>query len=129
LKIIRSFFKYHFGFISLVIGIFVLSSIPGDRFPVISFDFGDKIVHVFLYFLLMIFTYISFSEQKIVDFKDKVLISSFLFSVLYGITDEIHQYFIPNRLCDIYDILSDTAGAVTGVVAVMIIIKRKINVF
>ena len=108
-------------------GIFVLSSVPGDSFPEITLDFGDKFVHVFLYFLFMIFTYISFAEQKIADLKDNVLIYSFIFTVLYGITDEIHQYFVPNRLFDFYDILANAAGAAAGMVTIMIIIKRKIK--
>jgi VanZ family protein len=101
--------------------------VPGDSFPEITLDFGDKIVHVFLYFLLMIFTYISFAEQKIADLKDNLLIYSFIFTVLYGITDEIHQYFVPNRLFDFYDIVANTAGAAVGMATIMIIIKRKIK--
>jgi VanZ family protein len=101
--------------------------VPGDSFPEITLDFGDKFVHVFLYFLLMIFTYISFAEQKVADLKDKVMILSFLFTVLYGVSDEIHQFFVPNRLFDFYDMLANAAGAAAGMVTIMIIIKRGIK--
>ena len=33
---------------------------------------------------------------------------------LYGITDEIHQLFVPDRACDPIDWLVDTAGALLG---------------
>lgn len=33
---------------------------------------------------------------------------------LYGVTDEIHQIFVPGRCCDPIDWLVDTAGAVLG---------------
>lgn len=29
----------------------------------------------------------------------------------YGLADEIHQHFVPGRVCDPYDIASDTMGA------------------
>lgn len=34
-----------------------------------------------------------------------------VFAVLYGITDEIHQYFVPERSFDPLDIIADTGGA------------------
>jgi VanZ family protein len=33
---------------------------------------------------------------------------------VYGITDEVHQYFVPGRDCNIWDWIADAAGAVTG---------------
>lgn len=32
----------------------------------------------------------------------------------YGVSDEIHQYFTPNRSVDIYDWVADTLGALAG---------------
>ena len=34
-----------------------------------------------------------------------------LFTALFGIADEIHQYFVPGRLCSLFDALLDTCGA------------------
>ncbi len=45
----------------------------------------------------------------------KKALFSFLFSVFYAITDEIHQYFVPDRVCDIKDVLVDSLGAATGI--------------
>ena len=36
-------------------------------------------------------------------------------AVLYSVTDEIHQMFVPGRACMFTDILIDSAGALTGV--------------
>ncbi|MDR1898725.1 MAG: VanZ family protein [Treponema sp.] len=33
---------------------------------------------------------------------------------VYGITDELHQYFVPGRDCNIRDWAADTLGAVIG---------------
>ncbi len=36
-------------------------------------------------------------------------------SIAYAITDELHQLFVPGRACDIFDVMVDTAGIITGV--------------
>ena len=35
-------------------------------------------------------------------------------SILYGVTDEIHQYFVPGRACMLLDVGIDTCGAIFG---------------
>ena len=35
-------------------------------------------------------------------------------SVVYAITDEIHQTFVPGRSGEVFDVVIDTAGAATG---------------
>lgn len=46
------------------------------------------------------------------------LINTFFLAViitlLYGISDEIHQSFVPNRTYDIHDIVADGIGGLAG---------------
>lgn len=49
-------------------------------------------------------------------------ILSFSLSSLYALTDEIHQYFVPGRACQLIDWLVDTCGVVLGVVMFCILI-------
>ncbi len=53
------------------------------------------------------------------------LTSVFAFSgtVLYAITDEIHQIFVPDRAFQLSDILVDSTGALIGVIASFVILK------
>jgi len=44
-----------------------------------------------------------------------MLILSVLLSSLYGIGDEIHQYFVPYRSADLMDVLADILGSFIGV--------------
>src|SRR5690606_15800676 len=37
-----------------------------------------------------------------------------LLAVLYGISDEIHQSFVPGRFPDLWDLVADSAGALLG---------------
>lgn len=49
-------------------------------------------------------------------------------SIVYSITDELHQLFVPGRACDIFDIMIDTAGIITGVLIyhmIAVLLKRK----
>ena len=39
-------------------------------------------------------------------------------TVLYSLTDEFHQSFVPNRHPDVFDLATDLAGAVTALVIV-----------
>lgn len=38
----------------------------------------------------------------------------YLIGVIYAISDEIHQFFVPNRYFDIYDIIVDMIGVILG---------------
>lgn len=59
-------------------------------------------------------------------------IIAFLGTVLYAITDEIHQLFVPGRAFQFSDILVDSAGALIGVtvsaVILKIILKKRGNI-
>lgn len=48
---------------------------------------------------------------------------AFFGTVLYAITDEIHQIFVPGRAFQISDILVDSTGALIGVIASFVILK------
>ena len=52
-------------------------------------------------------------------------ISAITFSALYAVSDELHQYFVPGRSCQIGDVLFDTAGAVIGAAVCLFLIKAK----
>ena len=47
---------------------------------------------------------------------------SIIFSIIYAATDEIHQYFVPGRACQLSDLTVDTCGIVFAVVVFCIII-------
>ena len=55
----------------------------------------------------------------------KVLLFAVALASLYGITDEIHQLFVPGRMCDPLDWLTDTAGAALGAGVAQLLAKRR----
>lgn len=59
-----------------------------------------------------------------VTFETKLLpIIAFAGTVIYAITDEIHQIFVPDRAFQLSDILIDSTGALIGVITSLIILK------
>lgn len=43
------------------------------------------------------------------------------FSAVYALTDEIHQYFVPERACRLFDVAIDTSGAAFGTALFLLI--------
>lgn len=44
-------------------------------------------------------------------------VAAVLFVMLYATTDEIHQTFVPNRQGSVWDVLIDTVGGLSGILA------------
>lgn len=49
----------------------------------------------------------------------RALLVAILVATLYGVTDEFHQSFVPNRMTDAKDLLVDFLGATAGALAAM----------
>ena len=45
----------------------------------------------------------------------KYIIYSIIICLLYSISDEIHQIFVPGRSCELLDIMIDTLGSLLGI--------------
>ena len=72
----------------------------------------DKVVHMFEYACLAwLFYYSLIRTTRYTYFRIGLLATAF--TVLYGISDEIHQLFVPGRTFDIMDMVFDALGALT----------------
>ena len=52
-----------------------------------------------------------------------------LLTVIYAIIDEIHQYFVPNRYFDIFDVFIDIIGVVIGFLVFILIKNLKERIY
>jgi VanZ family protein len=75
----------------------------------------DKVLHFVAYALLGALFLRAFKTSRIKNNIKLMVILSVLLSSLYGISDEIHQYFVPYRDADLMDVLADTLGGLMGV--------------
>jgi len=124
------FLKYHFPFLFWLTAIFVQSSFPADVYPPIQIFSADKIVHIGVYGLLAALCYISLIHQLNSPLLSKYpLLLTVLITSLYGVTDEIHQLFVPNRDCEFWDWLADFAGAVIMVLLIKYYLQKKYKIF
>jgi VanZ family protein len=62
-------------------------------------------------------------------FSMKPFLWSFIICTLYGASDEIHQYFVPNRSSEVQDWLADAAGAVLMVLIIKYFLQKKYILF
>lgn len=46
-----------------------------------------------------------------------------IINVVYAISDEFHQYFVPERAAELKDVLVDTAGALSGILIFLLILR------
>ncbi len=96
--------------------IFTVSSLPN---PQIGGETPDYILHALEYFLLALLLIRLFLARQFLsdgkrDFTNwqQVCLLGVIIAVGYGVTDEIHQYFVPGRYCSLSDVFSDTVGAI-----------------
>jgi VanZ family protein len=93
-------------FVMLVI--FLFSARPPSELP--YFDWADRIVkkggHIIGYAVL------AFLYWRAFDFKEEKVWVAWFLAVLYAITDEFHQSFVPGRFSSVWDVLIfDNFGA------------------
>jgi VanZ family protein len=92
--------------------IFSLSAAPGKYVPHL-FLFSDKVFHFLEYLpfgLLVIRAFLKTRSSP----KVNSLLLTVLVIIVYALSDEFHQRFVPDRQFDLIDALFDTIGALTG---------------
>jgi VanZ family protein len=90
----------------------------------IESDANEKLIyktaHITVYAVLAWLWWRALAARREVSWS--ILLLALLFTVLYGISDEIHQLFVPGRHGQIADIFFDTGGAL-----VMILLIRRVK--
>lgn len=77
-----------------------------------------KGAHMFVYAVLVWLWWRALSPERRITWP--VLLLALLFTVLYAVSDEIHQRFVPGRHGQLADVLFDAAGAL----AMILLIRR-----
>lgn len=82
-----------------------------------------KLAHFTIYTLGGAITFVFIDKFNTTNRKK--VIYSLVFCIIYAVLDEIHQYYVPGRSCEIRDVLIDTIGASLGIFIAQFIINRK----
>jgi len=94
--------------------IFIQSAYPSPG-QIPAWPFFDKFLHVAAYTIMGALFLRAFGTTRIKHNLNFVMILSILCSSLYGMSDELHQYFVPHRNSDVLDVLADIIGSICGV--------------
>ena len=80
-----------------------------------------KIAHFSIYTVGGVLVMVFFSKLNITS--KKKIIYSLVFCAIYAVLDELHQYFVPGRSCEIRYVLIDSTGSLLGILVSYYIIK------
>ena len=72
----------------------------------------DKAIHFMEYGVLSLLFFISLRKSAPGYNIKAAAVLAIIFSGLYGISDEVHQYFVPGRESSIGDVTANLIGAV-----------------
>lgn len=101
--------------------IFFLSSQshPEDRLPPFLFkEISDKVLHAVEYGILALLCYRAFRRAAGPVLARQAVVLAIVTASVYGLTDEVHQAFVPLRDASWQDWLADTTGAALAAVGV-----------
>lgn len=103
--------------------LFFVSGMSQPPAPDLGFDWQDKVQHAGAFFIMGLLAYRAAAWLFPRCGHGAHLLIAFCFASLYGATDEIHQYFVPERSSDILDWVADTVGALLAILTVTL--RRK----
>lgn len=94
----------------------------GESRAVMNFMFGGvlnnefvhflirKAAHIFIYMVLGILACLTMKE-----YTEKEIQTAIIICVLYAVSDEVHQYFVPERSMQLSDVILDSIASLAGI--------------
>jgi VanZ family protein len=96
--------------------LFLLSEFRGFT-PNVWFAVHDKLVHLLLYGVLGA----TLSWAKRMSDRSVPHWALLSLGLAYGVVDELHQRFVPNRVSSVDDLVADAIGLVIGYVVMLLV--------
>lgn len=75
--------------------------------------------HLGIFFVFTFFLFLTIKGKE--DIKIKYIIWTLIIALVYAISDEVHQLFVPGRVASIRDVLIDLIGITTAIISNLII--------
>jgi VanZ family protein len=110
------FWKFNYLGVSWAVFILVLSGLPGDQFEQSKLENADKVIHVFLYGVLVFLLAVGFLKQSSFrQLKEQTLRKVALMAVVYGILVEgLQATVFVGRSIEVSDMLFNGVGVIIG---------------
>ncbi|MDX2501310.1 MAG: VanZ family protein [Deltaproteobacteria bacterium] len=111
---LKNFIYYWLPVILYCIAIYIQSDFPSSE-HIPTFEFSDKVLHFLAYAVMGVLFYRAYQTLSFKNNIQLLMLLSMISASLYGISDEIHQSFVPDRDGSLMDVMADVLGAVCGV--------------
>ncbi|MBR9704570.1 VanZ family protein [Candidatus Pacearchaeota archaeon] len=108
--------------IIIAIAIFYISSMTFESIGTGTTSINSYIYHFMIFFLFAFFLLISLIKGK---YNISLLIIALSIAIIYGISDEIHQLFVPSRYGCIEDVMTNSLGILSAGIIYTIRLKVK----
>jgi VanZ family protein len=95
----------------VALGITVLSHMPAPPSPDMGFAFQDKVLHAFAYTVFGSTLGLAVRGWHPEYSRGRTMAIIVIGTALFGIYDEVHQYFVPFRESSVADWIADCVGA------------------
>ena len=117
------FLRYWFPVLLYCVIIFVQSSYPTVQ-KTYDLPHIDKLIHLAGFAILGVLFFRGFKNSRFKSDFALIRTASILLTGIYGATDELHQYYVPYRTADIWDVFSDLSGGFLGVYIYQALLKK-----
>lgn len=109
-----------------IIHYFEGSALKFILYPVgLFYQYPDKTAHMILYALFGFLLYLTLKNSPSPSFRDHAMLIAIAIGILYGMSDEFHQSFVPGRSANIPDLAADAIGVTLA--QTFIFIKNKLS--
>jgi hypothetical protein len=90
--------------------VWIMSSMPADA--IVRFSVADSFIKESLHLIEFAILYLLFVGFLLAEGKLTIKTNWFVavISMMYGVIDEIHQYFVPYRSATVIDVIKDVTG-------------------
>ena len=89
---------------------------------------SDKGAHFLAYFALGASLVRALAAGRASAMTARRVAVASLLAAAYGVSDELHQYFVPERTPDLLDLVADICGGITGAAAYALTARRVAHV-
>ena len=102
------------------VGIFWVSSLSfGSGVP--GIDIVPILYHILSFFVLATFLLISLVGGQ----RKRLFVLGIVLAIVYGVSDELHQFFVPGRYMSLFDIFLDGIGVIFAAMIYFILVESR----
>lgn len=107
--------------------ILIGTTIPADAFVDVV-ELSDKVEHFVAYFGLAVLLGLNlYFQEKWKKISLYYIVTTLVICLTYGVLDELHQLFVPNRMAEFWDWVADSLGTITGLFVTSIFLQKIIK--